>query len=59
MKKFIVTGEVGKTFQDVIKILMAFTVFAPDAKMAKKAVKNKIEKENKIIVNINVKEVIE
>lgn len=59
MKKFIVTGEIGNTFQDVIKILMAFTVFAPDAKMAKKAVKNKIEKENKIIININVKEVIE
>ena len=46
MKKFIVTGEVGNTFQDAIKILMAFSVFAPDAKMAKKAVKNKIEKEN-------------
>lgn len=59
MKKFIVTGEIGNTFQDVIKILMAFTVFAPDAKMAKKAVKSKIEKENKIIININVKEVIE
>lgn len=59
MKKFIVAGEIGNTFQDAIKILMAFTVFAPDAKMAKKAVKNKIEKENKIIININVKEVIE
>ena len=59
MKKFIITGEVGNTFQDLIKILMAFTVYAPDERMAKKAIKNKVEKENKIIINISIKEVIE
>lgn len=59
MKKFIITGEVGNTFQDLIKVLMTFTVYAPDARMAKKAVRNKIENENKIIINMNVKEVVE